>query len=134
MLSQTHVLNLFIRNSLNKLNFSHSPTLAFGVGATPEMATAITTANATLCHGTSTTYKVPAIGFKGSPLGIDIRKVIGTSTTPVINTGIAANVMGKSVAGKGLLKTPMSCFRQAFDAFCSKYKVSATELLATLDE
>ena len=108
-------------------------TLAAGVGASPEEAKAITSQNESLCAGRSSVYKVPSLGFKGCPLGIDIRKVVGTSTSPVINTGIANKSMGHGVCARGLLKTPITCFRSAFDAYCEKYNISASDLLATLD-
>ena len=94
-------------------------------------------------------------------MGIDVRKVVGTNTSPVINTGIANKAIGfestlnmlskikfkssqrfsfvtitlfegHSVCARGLLKTPMACFHSAFDAYCAKYNLTATQLLATL--
>jgi len=37
----------------------------------------------------SKAYKLPPLNFRGSPTGIDIRKVIETQVLPIINTGIA---------------------------------------------
>ncbi len=41
-------------------------------------------------------YKVPALGFRGTPLGIDVRAVMATGILPIINTGIAHREPGGS--------------------------------------
>ncbi|MFA7215992.1 MAG: DUF1116 domain-containing protein, partial [Bacillota bacterium] len=37
----------------------------------------------------NTVYRIPALNFRGTPTGIDIRKVVETGILPNINTGIA---------------------------------------------
>ena len=58
-------------------------------------------------------YKIPLLGFRGTPLGIDIRKVLKTGILPMINTGIAHKKAGIGQIGAGIVTPPMSCFETA---------------------
>ncbi|TET08747.1 MAG: DUF1116 domain-containing protein, partial [Candidatus Atribacteria bacterium] len=62
-------------------------------------------------------YKIPALDFRGTPTGIDIRKVVETGILPSINTGIAHKDPGIGQIGAGLVKPPMNCFEDALQAF-----------------
>jgi hypothetical protein len=57
------------------------------------------------------------MNFRGTPLGIDIRKVVETEITPVINTGIACKRPGVGQIGAGLTTAPLKCFVKAIEAF-----------------
>ncbi len=61
-------------------------------------------------------FKVPALDYKGTPLGIDIRKVVATKILPVINTGIAHKLPGVGQVGAGIVYPPIECFTQATKA------------------
>jgi hypothetical protein len=58
----------------------------------------------------SRNYLVPALGFRGTPLGIDIREVVHTGVLPVVNTGIAHREPGIGQIGAGLVEPPMEAF------------------------
>jgi hypothetical protein len=58
-------------------------------------------------------YLIPALNFRGSPLGIDIRKVLITGVLPIINTGIAHKQPGIGQIGAGTVRPPMALFTQA---------------------
>lgn len=62
-------------------------------------------------------FKIPALDFRGTPTGIDIRKVVETGILPSINTGIAHKDPGIGQVGAGLVKPPMNCFEDALQAF-----------------
>jgi hypothetical protein len=62
-------------------------------------------------------YKIPALDFRGTPTGIDIRKVVETGILPNINTGIAHKNPGVGQVGAGLVEPPMNCFEEALQAF-----------------
>ena len=64
---------------------------------------------------------IPALNFRGTPLGIDVRKVMETGILPRINTGIAHKDPGFPKIGAGLVHAPKECFRQALIAFGKKY-------------
>jgi hypothetical protein len=68
---------------------------------------------------------MPNLDFRGVPIGIDIRKVVETGITPVINTGIAHRKPGIGQIGAGITAAPMACFVAALEAFAeSRRKAS----------
>ena len=58
-------------------------------------------------------YTIPSLDFRGTPTGIDIRKVIETGISPVINTAIASKEPGVGMIGAGVSKAPMEMFEKA---------------------
>lgn len=60
---------------------------------------------------------IPTWDFKGAPLGIDIRKVVETGITPIINTGIAHKKAGVGQVGAGTVNAPLECFEKALIAY-----------------
>ena len=58
-------------------------------------------------------YKIPALGFRGTPLGIDVRAVLRTGILPIINTGIAHREPGVGQIGAGRFRPPRACFTEA---------------------
>ncbi len=65
-------------------------------------------------------YRIPALGFRGIPLGIDIFKVTDTGVTPVCDVGLAGKAGGQ--IGAGVLRPPLECFRVACDAYRQRYE------------
>lgn len=61
-------------------------------------------------------FRIPELDFRGTPTGIDIRKVIRTGILPRINTGIAHRVAGIGQVGAGLVRPPRACFEAALRA------------------
>src|SRR5918912_998605 len=66
-----------------------------------------------------TNYRIPALGFRGSPVGIDCRKVVSTGIVPVANTGIAHSEPGVGVIGGGIVRLPPRPFAAALEALAS---------------
>jgi hypothetical protein len=66
-------------------------------------------------------YQIPSLDFRGSPSGIDVRKVVETGILPVVNTGIAHKEPGVGMVGAGLVKPPLNSFRDAVLAFAEAY-------------
>jgi hypothetical protein len=64
---------------------------------------------------------LPALAFQGAPVGIDIRRVIETGITPVIDSAIAHKVPGIGMIGSGIVRAPLACFQQALEAFEQRY-------------
>ncbi len=98
-----------------------APGILALVGGTPEQALEYTRDMATITAGEHPTYRLPALGFIGAPLGIDIRKVVQSSLLPIIDTAIAHKEPGHPIIGAGLVRPPMECFKQALIAFGQKY-------------
>ncbi len=67
-------------------------------------------------------YSIPYLDFRGTPTGIDVRKVVETGILPAINTGIAHKDPGVGQIGAGLVDPPKNCFEDAVRAFAKKYK------------
>lgn len=70
-----------------------------------------------------TSFTIPALDFRGTPTGIDLRKIIGKDITPRINTGIAHMDAGVGQIGAGLVRPPMETFEQALVAYAERYDV-----------
>jgi hypothetical protein len=71
----------------------------------------------------SRNYTIPVLNFEGTPTGIDIRKVVETGITPIINTGIAHREAGIGQIGAGLTRAPLEMFNQALRAMAGKLGV-----------
>jgi len=67
------------------------------------------------------TFTIPALDFRGTPTGVDLRKVVETGITPRINTGIAHKNAGVGQVGAGLVRPPMQIFEEALVAFAEQY-------------
>jgi len=59
-------------------------------------------------------HQVPALDFRGTPTGIDVRRVVETGIQPLINTGIAHREAGVGQVGAGLVRAPLEPFLAAF--------------------
>lgn len=64
-------------------------------------------------------YLIPALDYQGSPLGIDIRKVLRTGLEPVIHGGMIST-SGKRL-GAGVAHVPMGCFEAAILGYGERY-------------
>ena len=65
----------------------------------------------------------PALDFRGTPTGIDIRKAVDLGITPRINTGIAHKNAGVGQVGAGLVRPPLKIFEDALLAYAEKYEL-----------
>jgi hypothetical protein len=98
-----------------------APGILSLVGGTPEQALAYSREVREIAVTTHPTYRMPALGFVGIPIGIDIRQVVRTNITPIIDTAIAHKDPGYPKIGAGLLRAPLDCFKKALIAFGKKY-------------
>ena len=104
---------------------------AFAMAAAPAIVTFVSgtpqdALNATLemYEITETEHKyftIPVLDFRGTPVGVDIRKVVEYGITPRINTGIAHKEAGVGQVGAGLVRPPMSVFEEALLAYAEQY-------------
>ena len=98
-----------------------APGILALTGGTPADAFEWTRQNASICLARSSTYKMPALGFEGAPIAIDIRRVVQAGTVPVIDSAIAHREPGIGMIGSGIVHAPMECFHQALRAFERHY-------------
>lgn len=104
---------------------------AFAMAAAPAIVTFISGSpqdalNATLemyeiTAAEHTHFTIPSLDFRGSPVGIDLRKVVELGITPRVNTGIAHKEAGVGQVGAGLVRPPMAIFEAALLAFAAQY-------------
>ncbi|MCU0520550.1 MAG: DUF1116 domain-containing protein [Anaerolineae bacterium] len=93
-----------------------SPAIVRFVGGTAKLALNVTREMAEITAGRHEAFTIPALDFQGTPLGIDVRKVMLSGVLPLINTGIAHKDPGIGMVGAGLVRAPRACFEQAFAA------------------
>jgi len=108
---------------LGSFAMAGAPAVVEYIGGTAQFAMETTLKMYEITAGEHDTYKLPPVNFRGTPLGIDIRKVVETGITPVINTGIACRRPGVGQIGAGLTAAPMECFTAALEAFAIRNKI-----------
>jgi len=67
-------------------------------------------------------YKIPYLGFRGVPVGIDVHRVVETGILPVMDIGLAGRKGGQ--IGAGVLRAPLGCFTAALEAYTRHYNQS----------
>ena len=98
-----------------------SPAVARFVGAGGmQEAIRVTEEMAEICLGEHPHFRIPILDERGTPVGIDIRKVVETGIVPLINTGIAGKKPGVGQIGAGVARAPLLCFEQALEAFSKR--------------
>src|SRR5207247_170467 len=90
-----------------------APAIARFVGGTPDDALGYTRQMYGITLARNSDYGIPALGFAGTPTGIDARRVIDGGVAPVINTGIAHREAGVGQIGAGIARAPLACFAGA---------------------
>jgi hypothetical protein len=93
-----------------------SPAVAGFLGGTLAQAVKTTETFDLMCVGRSRRFRLPYLGFRGTPVGVDARRVVELEQTPAINTGILDARHGRGQIGAGVAKAPLACFQQAVRA------------------
>ncbi|MFY9967655.1 MAG: DUF1116 domain-containing protein [Nitrososphaeraceae archaeon] len=100
-----------------------SPAILALIGGSAEDAIKYTYEMRKITNSLNDTFTLPIINFQGTATGIDIRKVMRTGITPVIDTAIAHRHEGGGYIGAGLVRAPLDPFRNALHAYGRKYKL-----------
>jgi hypothetical protein len=87
-----------------------SPAVAQLLGGQMQEAAMLTRRLAAVCVGRSTRFKIPVLDSVGTPLGVDVRKVVELGTTPAVTTGILHRSAGTGQVGAGVAEAPLPCF------------------------
>jgi hypothetical protein len=105
---------------LGGLAMAASPAVArfLGAGGAAE-ALATTEEMREICAGEHPHFGIPALDERGTPVGIDVRRVVETGITPLINTGIAGRRAGVGQVGAGVARAPLGCFTAALEALAA---------------
>lgn len=97
-----------------------APAIVKFIGGTPKMALEATLEMYEITVAENPAFGIPSLDFRGTPTGIDVRKVVKTGITPRVNTGIAHRQPGIGQIGAGLVRPPMACFEQALEAMAAQ--------------
>ncbi len=98
-----------------------APAIVTFVSGTPQDAINATLEMYEITVAEHTAFTIPTLGFRGTPTGVDIRRVVELGITPRINTGIAHREAGVGQVGAGLVRPPLSVFEDALLAFADRY-------------
>jgi hypothetical protein len=90
-----------------------SPAVAQLLGGRLPEAVGLTDRLAAVCAGRSSRFKIPVLDNAGTPLGVDVRKVVELGTTPAVTTGILHRSAGTGQVGAGVAEAPLACFADA---------------------
>lgn len=106
---------------LGGFSMAAAPAIVKFVGGTVTDAMNYTRKMYEITDAESQAFQIPAMDFRGSPLGINLLKVCEKNIAPQINTGIAHKEAGVGQVGAGLVTPPMKCFEDALEAYVSTY-------------
>ena len=99
-----------------------APAIVQFVGGAASDALRYTLSMYEITAGESRMYQIPALDFRGTPTGIDVRKVVEKNLVPVIDTGVAHKKAGVGQVGAGIVAAPMGPFAKAYDALAKILK------------
>jgi hypothetical protein len=100
-----------------------APAIVTFIGGTPKDALNASLEMYEITAAEHPHFTIPALGFRGTPVGIDLRKVVELGITPRVNTGIAHKQAGVGQVGAGLVRPPMEIFEAALVAYAEKYEI-----------
>ena len=92
-----------------------APAIVQFVGGSAADALKYTQLMYEITFGESQNYQIPALDFRGTPVGIDVLKVIELNLTPFIDTGVAHKNPGVGQVGAGVVSAPIEPFLKAIE-------------------
>lgn len=97
-----------------------SPAVAAFLGGSMADARRTTEGFRRICAGTSSRFKLPLLDFTGTPVGVDVRRVVELGITPQITTGILHSSSGAGQIGAGVATAPLECFTAGLTALAAR--------------
>ena len=98
-----------------------APAIVSFIGGSPQDALNATLEMYEITAGEHPHWTIPSLSFRGTPVGIDIRKVVELGVAPRVNTGIAHREAGVGQIGAGLVRPPLEVFEAALYAWAERY-------------
>ena len=80
-------------------------------GGSPEIMISRNQEMYRITAGENTVFKIPLFGFRGTPTGVDIFRVLDEGVLPVMDVGLAGRDGGQ--IGAGVIRAPRECFERA---------------------
>jgi hypothetical protein len=90
-----------------------APAIVEFISGTPQMALEATEEMYSITVAEHEHFTIPSLDFRGTPTGIDVKRVMETGITPRVNTGIAHREPGVGQIGAGLVRPPIEVFEAA---------------------
>jgi hypothetical protein len=100
-----------------------APAIVTFISGTPKDAINTTMDMYEITYAQHKFFTIPALDFRGTPTGVDIRKVVEKNMLPRVNTGVAHKDPGIGQVGAGVVSPPMNIFEDALIAFAEKYNI-----------
>ena len=100
-----------------------APALVTFIGGSPKDAINTTMDMYEITYAENKNFTIPFLDFRGTPTGVDIRKVVEKQVTPRVNTGVAHKEPGVGQVGAGVVSAPMKVFEDALVAYAEKYNI-----------
>lgn len=97
-----------------------APAIVTFIGGVPKDAINTTLDMYEICFAEHKFFRIPALD-RGTPTGVDIRKVVEKNMLPRVNTGVAHKDPGIGQVGAGVVSPPANIFEDALVAFAEKY-------------
>ena len=88
-------------------------------GGSPERMVALNLEMYEITLGEHPDYRIPFLGFRGVPTGIDVFRVVATGIAPAMDIGVAGS--GGGQIGAGVLRAPLACFEAATAEYGRRY-------------
>jgi hypothetical protein len=104
---------------LGGFSWAAAPAIGHFAGVSAEDVMRATLTMYDITWAESAHYRIPALGYRGSPLGIDCRKVAATGIAPIADTGVAHREAGVGKVGGGFVRPPMAPFAAAVQALAA---------------
>jgi hypothetical protein len=90
-----------------------APAITQFIGGTPADARRYTDEMYAITLAEHPRFTIPALDFRGTPVGVDCLKVTRSRLSPVLDTGIAHREPGIGQIGAGVVRTPIEPFDAA---------------------
>lgn len=97
-----------------------APAITQFVGGTPESGRRYTHEMYGITLGEHPHFTIPALDFRGTPVGVDVFKVARSRVAPVLDTGIAHRTAGIGQIGAGIVRVPIEPFDAALCALAER--------------
>ncbi len=98
-----------------------APAIVTFISGTPQDAINTTLQMYEITYTEHKYFTIPQLDFRGTPTGIDIRKVVEKGLPPRLNTGVAHKDPGVGQVGAGVVSPPMNIFEDALIAYAEQY-------------
>jgi hypothetical protein len=100
-----------------------APAIVTFISGTPKDAVNTTMDMYEITFAEHKYFTIPFLDFRGTPTGVDIRKVVEKGLLPRVNTGVAHKDPGVGQVGAGVVSPPANIFEDALIAFAEKYNI-----------